>query len=107
MEKGEDEDHPQEDTGIRKHLADANAKGDVGTRTPLGQRFNKAVKPGTELFKKYSQLRTHAAKREFRLEWANTTFEHAQRGKTHVREYQTIDAAKGFYYPFAKIVEEE
>ena len=53
----------------------------MNSRTPLGQRFSKEVKPGTDKYKDYKACKSWKDKEAFRLLWAETKLQDLKKAK--------------------------
>lgn len=107
-EKSQDDPKLEYAQAILDMLEDAhkNPKG-FDIRGPLGQRFARATRPGTEQGAAYRECKTHQAKLAFRKEWAEQRLQEAQESKTEKKSWRQMDANNGTYVCFAKLVENQ
>ena len=78
--------------------------GNFDIRGPVGQRFQKEHKPGSEAHRQYQMNRTHAEKKGFRENWCKLKYEEAKRSRSKCEKYTTVDANTGTYQCFAMLV---
>ena len=94
-------------------LGDAIAAGDVDVRGPLGQQFTAFLKANPEAANNYKQAGVgdagsrNAAKKAFRLNWAQARYEEVTEVKTKLEAFQEIDEEDGVYEPLEMIAVHE
>ena len=104
--KTEDE-FDEKDQPFAAQLREAIDKQNFDVRGPLGQKFSKLHKVGTQLHADMRAQKTAEDKRNFRVAWAAAQLSKLKQKKTYLRSYQEIDIQKGQYMPFTKVVQEE
>ena len=96
-------------TGV---LEAALSKGELELRSGLVQQFSAWLKSHPEEENKYNAAAAvpgskHAAKKAFRLRWAQTQLELVTQTKSQLESYQKIDEDIGTYEPFEMVVKYE
>ena len=77
----------------------------VNLREAVGIRFARSVDGGKSAA--YKELSTTKEKADFRMRWAAAEYEKLKATKSKLRNYKKIDASKGKYMSFARIVKLE
>lgn len=101
------EDLSKSDTKFAEQLKSALSSGKVDITGALGQRFQRAFRPGAPGYEAFKQQRSMQDKATFRLEWAKKEYEKLTVSKTHGRQWEHVDQEKGTYLPFRVIARKE
>ena len=87
-------------------LREATENGDFCVRGALGQRFQRARGADKNLQGKYGECRTHASKKTFRKQWAETLLNATiQKTRERKESFRIVDESYGTYVPFGRLVE--
>ena len=106
--RAEEDAEKKEEAPYEAMLAKALKAGEFDIRDALGQRFQKAHKPGSEEHGKLKQCKTWAEKKAFRQAWASTQYQELRSSRTWSKSWKTIiDRTKGTHMPLARIIEKE
>lgn len=100
-----DEKQPQTQSASDKREEVLADTGNFDIRDPIGQKFYEDHKAGTATHEAYRKCTGRESRKLFREAWAKAKYGKIVHAKQQLRSWQTVDATKGTYLTFGRVVE--